>query len=85
MSNGIASPMTEVVFQELIDLLRKHSSAVTDEELLAIAANMVGKIIALQDQTTMTNKRALSIIARNIELGNRQALDALNRASASQH
>lgn len=47
------------------------------EEILAIVANMLGKIIALQDQRTMTRERALEIVIENIEAGNKQILDQM--------
>jgi hypothetical protein len=46
--------------------------------MLCIAANMLGKLIALQDQRTMTKERAMEIVLRNLELGNEQALAQMN-------
>lgn len=72
-------PEHEVVYQDLVKLLRRHAHKVTSAELLAIGANMLGKIIALQDQRVMTREQALRIVADNIEFGNSQVLDALRQ------
>jgi exonuclease VII large subunit len=42
--------------------------------MLAIAANMLGKLLAYQDQRSMTPTAAMEIIIQNIEEGNRQAI-----------
>lgn len=65
----------EVAYQDLIALLNKHAGSLPASEMLAIAANMLGKLIALQDQRTMTRERALEIIMKNIEEGNSQVID----------
>lgn len=59
---------------ELVELLRKHTSELDAKEVLAIAAHTVGQIIAMQDQRTMTIEIAMEIVARNIEIGNGDAL-----------
>ena len=70
----IAKPEHEVAYQELAELAGRHAAKVNADELLAIAANMVGKLIALQDQRTVTPVMAMEIVARNIEIGNQQAM-----------
>jgi hypothetical protein len=72
-----ANPAHEVAFQDLNALLAKHADEMTAEEMLAVAANLVGKLIALQDQRTMTPDRAMAIVARNIEIGNAQAIETV--------
>lgn len=69
-----AKPEYEVAYQDLISLIAKHKDKVTKEELLAISANVVGKIIAMLDQRTMTPEQALTIVDMNIQRGNQQAL-----------
>lgn len=46
-------------------------------EMLAIVSQLVGNLIALQDQRTMTPDRAMAIVAGNIEIGNQEALREL--------
>lgn len=70
----IANPEHEVTYKELCALVGKHADSITALEMLAIASNLVGKLIALQDQRTMTRDTAMEVVIRNIELGNRQAV-----------
>jgi hypothetical protein len=46
-------------------------------EILAVASNMVGKLVAMQDQRTVSPQMAMDTVSRNIELGNNQVLDDL--------
>lgn len=77
MSLHKAKPEHEVAYQDLAALIRKHADKMTALEVLAVAANMVGKIIAMQDQRTTTPAVAMAIVAENIEYGNKQMLDLL--------
>lgn len=43
-------------------------------EMLAVASQLVGNLIALQDQFTYTPQQAMAIVAGNIEVGNRAAM-----------
>ena len=72
-----AAPEHEVVYQELVALVRKHADHLSSVEMLAIAANMLGKLVAMQDERTMTSEMAMEIVAQNIEEGNRQAIEQL--------
>lgn len=73
----LAKPQHEAAYQELCALANKHAGTLTAIELLAVAANMVGKLVALQDQRTTSPEMAMEVVARNIETGNRQVLDQL--------
>lgn len=73
----------EALYQELAALIQKHSGKLSEREILAVASNMVGKIIAMQDQHTMTVDEAMSIVANNIELGSQQAIDELMKSKGS--
>jgi hypothetical protein len=74
MSLRMAKPEHEVAYQDLAALMSKHADKVSALELLAIGANMVGKLIALQDQRSMSPGLAMEIVAQNIEAGNAQVL-----------
>jgi hypothetical protein len=78
MKFQMASTAHEVAYQELVRLLKRNGQKVSSEEMLCIAANMIGKLIALQDQRTMTREQALEIVQANIELGNEQAIAQMN-------
>ncbi len=75
-----AKPEHEVTYQELVALVNRHATEMTALEILAIAANMIGKIIAMQDQRSITTDMAMTIVTRNIEIGNQQALSEINKS-----
>ena len=83
MSVRVAKPEHEVLYQELTALLRRHGDAMSAEEMLAVGANLLGKLLAYQDQRTMTRERGLEIIIKNIELGNQQAIDEVMNSRGS--
>lgn len=68
-----ARPEHEVAYQDLTALVSKHADKLSAMELLAVASNMVGKLVALQDQRTTTPDKAMEVVARNLEIGNQQA------------
>ena len=74
-------PEHEAAYNELCSLLARHK--VPAPELLAIAANIVGKILAMQDQRTMSPAVGMEIIARNIEIGNERVLEQLLASKGS--
>jgi hypothetical protein len=49
-------------------------------EVLAIAANMVGKLVAMQDQRAVSVDLAMETVARNLERGNQDVLEWLRSA-----
>lgn len=61
----------------------KRHQHLTPAEMLAIAANMVGKLVAMQDQRTMTPAVAMEIISKNIEYGNQQVIEELSKSAGS--
>lgn len=61
--------------QELIAVIRKHGGDMAAERMLALASYMVGQIVAMQDQTRFTGEQAMEIVAINLELGNRHAVN----------
>jgi len=77
MSLHQAKPEHEVAYQDLCALVNKHADKLSALELLAIAANMVGKLVAMQDQRKLTPSAAMEIVAKNIEYGNQQVMDQL--------
>ncbi len=77
MSTHKANPFHEVLYLDLCALVNKHTKQVPAIEILAVAANMLGKLIAMQDQREMTPEMAMKIVALNIELGNKQVVEQL--------
>ena len=79
----LPQPEHKELYKDLCELLKKFSDKLTSEEVLAIAANMLGKIVALQDQRTMTREKALKIIIANLELGNQQVIAELSNTKGN--
>lgn len=80
---NLAKPEHEVAYQELCALVSKHAAVLTPLEILAIAANMLGKLVALQDQRSVTPAMAMAVVAKNIETGNQQVIEQLAQAGGS--
>ena len=63
---------------DIMALIKRHLTPDTPERVLAIAAQVVGQCIALQDQRTMTSEMVWRIVGDNIEAGNLGVIDSLN-------
>jgi hypothetical protein len=74
----IAPQPKHVAFRDdLVAVLRKHGGTLDTSEMLALASHLVGQLVALQDQRTMSPDQAMEIVARNIEQGNQEVLSDL--------
>lgn len=78
-----AKPEHEVAYQDLCALVNKHAEKVSAEEMLAIAANMVGKLIALQDQRKTSPEVAMETVIKNLEYGNQEVLEQLSKSKGT--
>lgn len=67
----------EAFFQDIIPVLNKHHGALDASEMLAVAARLVGMLIAMQDQRRMTGDMAMELVAKNIEGGNAHAITGI--------
>lgn len=67
---------------DAIALLNKHAGTLDSSEMLALAAHLVGQIVAMQDQRVMTPAIAMEIVAQNIEQGNGEVLAKLGAKAA---
>ena len=70
-------------YDDLTSLLGRHAAHLPADELLALASNVVGKILAFQDQRTMTAEGAMALIRENIEIRNREAIAGLMKSQGS--
>jgi len=55
----------------------QHGAMLSAADMLALVSHLVGQLIALQDQRTMTPAMAMQIVSSNIECGNREAIEPL--------
>lgn len=65
-----------VAMADLKGVIAKHPQ-LSAMELLALASQMVGNLIALQDQTKVTPDMAMLVVRENIEIGNATAIQTL--------
>jgi hypothetical protein len=79
----LAAAEHQVAYQDLAALIRKHADKVDAEGLLAIAANMVGKLVAMQDQRTMTPEMAMVTVAENVAAGNAEMIELLGQTKGN--
>jgi hypothetical protein len=72
MKQKAATPVQEALYQEICTVLKKYEDRglVQPIEMLAVMANLVGKQIALLDQTKFTPDEAMQVVCANIEFGN---------------
>jgi hypothetical protein len=82
VSLELAKPEHEVLYQDLCKLVGKYGDKINALEMLAIAANMIGKLIAMQDHRKVTREMALDIVVKNLEYGNQQVLEQLSQPKA---
>ena len=66
---------------DLMAALRKHED-LPALELLAVTANLVGKLIAMQDQRKYTMDALVAMVSRNIDQGNAEACAQVKGAAA---
>ena len=69
----------------LMDAFKKavgEHQDLTAVDVLAVASQLVGNLVALQDQTRITSAMAMELVATNIEMGNRTAVETLLRETA---
>jgi hypothetical protein len=57
--------------------MRAEGDDLSAEEVLALTAHVIGQLVALQDQRTMSPARAMAIISRNIVQGNAEVVEGL--------
>lgn len=74
-----ARPEHEVYYNDVLQLIAKHADKITSREMLAVAANLLGKLIAMQDPGTITREVAMEIVVLNIENGNEQVVKQLSK------
>lgn len=68
----------EALYVDLVAVIRKHGAKLDSQDVLAVAANIVGKLIAMQDQRVITREMAMDIVIRNIETGNQAILKRID-------
>ncbi len=70
------SPAHRAFMEDLKGTLARHT-ALSGADMLAVASQFVGQLIALQDQRRFTPEMVMEAVGANIEAGNQAALGAL--------
>lgn len=70
----------QALFADFTEILHKYEH-LPKPEILAIASQIVGMLIALQDQRTMTGEKAMAIVTENLRVGNERVLEELTTKS----
>lgn len=70
-----AGPEHVAFMEDLKAALAKHTN-LSGVEMLAVASQFVGNLVALQDQTRYSASKVMEIVANNIEIGNAVAIEA---------
>ena len=85
MTIHVAKPEHEIAYQDLAAWMKKHSDqhGLSSMELLAVFANALGKVIALQDQRKVTPQMAMEVITTNMQMGNQQAIEQFDNTEGS--
>lgn len=63
--------------EDILNLVRRHLFPNTPERILAVASQVVGQVLALQNPTTMGKDAAIALIMANIEQGNQDYVSLL--------
>lgn len=71
-------PVAEACRQAMVAAMRPYADQLGPAGMLAVAAALVGQLVAMQDQRTMNPAMAMEIVIRNIELANQEVMTALH-------
>ena len=77
------SPDADACRQALIAAIKPYADNLGGPGILAVASALVGQLIAMQDQRTVTPAMAIEIVVRNIKSANQEVLDGLLKAPAT--
>jgi hypothetical protein len=69
-----ASPEAEACRQALVAAIGPYADKLGAQGMLVVASALVGQLIAMQDQRSMTPAMAMEIVRRNIEQANQEVL-----------
>ena len=75
------SPRHEEFRKDLIGVLRKYSD-LPAIDMLCVASAFVGQLVALQNQFEYTPEQVMAMVSKNIEIGNREAINQIFRGEA---
>lgn len=71
------TPAQVAMRDRVLAVMRAEVGNLPADELLAVMANLVGHVIAMQDQRRFTPDAVMALVTANIQSGNRQAVNDL--------
>lgn len=74
MARTVEPDYRHVAYLEALKDALKTVPNVPSDQILAVASQYIGMLLALQDMRTMTPQKGLELIMRNIEIGNMMAV-----------
>lgn len=74
ISKSLPSAAHQEFMADIKAAMAKHPD-LSAMEMLALASQLVGNLVALQDQRAMTPAQAMEVVAQNIEEGNKVAIE----------
>jgi hypothetical protein len=77
MKSVVATEQHLAYRRALEEAMRQHGQTLDAIDLLAITAHLVGQLVALQDQRTVTPAMAMEVVTSNLVEGNRTVIDRL--------
>lgn len=69
--------------RDLDKLFKKHMSRLPASHMLAVASQVVGMIVAMQDQRVFTSEMVMAVVAENIEVGNKAMVENLMKSKGN--
>lgn len=78
----VAPNTQQLAFRKALeDAIAQHGLTLDAMEILAVLSHLVGQVIALQDQRTVTPLMAMELVQKNIEIGNQAVVSGLLNAA----
>jgi hypothetical protein len=84
MKSYAADAADKALHADIAALIKRHLIPDTPERALAVASQVVGQVLALQDQRYMTKAMAFDVVLSNIEIGNQSVIGNLINSKGPQ-
>lgn len=84
MKSVKATETDQALHADIAALIKRHLTPDTPERALAIASQVVGQVLALQDKRKMTKEMAFDVMLSNIEMGNQQVIGNLHQTKGTE-
>jgi hypothetical protein len=76
-------PAHQQLVVDIMEIIKKTVPEIDPVEILAVLSVAVGRVVAMQDQRRYSPEAVMAIVSRNIEIGNREVIEALHRSEGS--